>query len=96
MSNASKKNGHPELCGQCTVATKRINSFCGFMHGEYEYYVLDCERCGKTIVDRKGRCCALNCKEDHGGRWELTFAQPGVLLKVFDPVTGKSLVDKNA
>ncbi len=95
MSNAAKKNGKPEVCAQCVLATGKRTMFCGLMGAEFEYYVLDCLHCGKTIVDRFGRCCALNCKEDHGGRWELTFAQPGVLLKVFDPVKGESLIDKN-
>ncbi len=69
--------------------------FCGLMGEDFEYYVLECQSCGKTIVDRFGRCCALNCTEDHGGRWELTFAKKDVLLKVFDPVTDESLIDKN-
>ncbi len=84
-----------ELCGTCATATKKINQYCGFMHGEYEYYVLDCAGCGKTIVDRHGRCCAANCSENHGGRWHLTFAKKDVLLKVYDPKTGQSLVDKD-
>ena len=91
----AKSNGKPERCRQCTLILGQINQFCGFMHGEQDYYVLDCEGCGKTIVDRTGRCCAANCSENHGGRWHLTFAKKDVLLKVYDPKTGQSLVDKN-
>lgn len=95
MSNAANKNGNPEACAQCAKATRDHKKFCGLMGAEFEYYVLDCYYCGKTIVDRFGRCCAQNCHEGHGGRWQLTFVKVGVLLKVFDPVTGESLVDKN-
>lgn len=84
-----------ELCAQCAFTTKKINQYCGFMDGEHKYYVLDCARCGKTIVDRRGRCCATNCTEMHCGRWLLTFSSPDVLLKVFDPVTGQSLIGKD-
>ena len=84
-----------EVCRQCLKIIGQIHQFCGFMQGEQDYYVLDCEGCGKTIVDRAGRCCASNCSENHGGRWHLTFAKKDVLLKVFDPKTGQSLVDKN-
>ena len=84
-----------EYCGQCAGTTGNINKFCGFMHGKHEYYVLDCEGCGKTIVDRAGRCCATNCSENHGGRWHLTFAKKDVLLKVYDPKTDQSLIGKD-
>ena len=95
VTTASKKNGSPELCAQCALATGQPTQFCGHMGTEQDYYVLDCQSCGKTVVDRFGRCCALNCKEAHGGRWELTFSKPGVFLKIYDPVTHKSLIDKN-
>lgn len=84
-----------ERCGQCAAKSKKINSYCGFFHGEEDYYVLDCADCGKTIVDKRGRCCAKNCTRDHEGRWWLTFSSPDVLLKVYDPETGQSLVGKD-
>jgi len=61
----------------------------------YDYYVLDCAGCGKTVVDQRGRCCAKNCKKNHGGRWKLTFSSPGVLLRVYDSGTDQSLIGKD-
>lgn len=85
-----------EFCLQCSAKLKvRLDEMCNFMGTEFDYYVLDCHNCGKTIVDQSGSCCAFNCKEAHGGRWHLTFTLPGVFLKVHDPKTGQSLVGKD-
>lgn len=84
-----------ELCSQCALEMSSINKYCGFLHGAEDYYILDCAGCGKTIVNRTGKCCAKNCTKDHEGRWWLTFSSPDVLLKVYDPETGQSLVGKD-
>ncbi len=84
-----------EVCAQCAAKYEKPLQFCGTLKGEFEYYVLDCEHCGKTIVSKTGLCCAFNCKEKHSGRWHLTFSLPGVFLKVHDPETGQSLVGKD-
>jgi len=86
-----------EYCVQClfTIEKAKIEEFCGYMGELHPYYILECAGCGKTIVDQRGRCCAKNCTEDHGGRWWLTFQLPGILLKVYDPDTGQSLVGKD-
>ena len=84
-----------ECCRQCAFKHARHAQFCGYMGNSDEYYVLDCEVCGKTIVDQKGTCAANNCKERHGGRWHLTYDMNGALLKVFDPISGQSLVGKD-
>ena len=84
-----------EVCAQCAVKYLRPLQFCGRMGDEFEYYVLDCVYCGKTIVTKTGLCCANNCNEKHSGRWHLTFTLPGVFLKVHDPKTGQSLGGKD-
>lgn len=85
-----------EYCLQCSAKLKVMShEMCKFLGTEFEYYVLDCHFCGKTIVDQSGSCCAVNCRQKHGGRWVLTFCKPGVLLKVHDPVTGQSLIGKD-
>ena len=95
VPNAVKNNGKPEVCTQCAMSTGQWELFCGLMGSEYEDYVLDCLCCGKTIVDQFGRCTAANCRENHGGKWHLTFDKNGALLKIYDPVTDQSLIDKN-
>ena len=87
-------NGHPECCRQCAFKHARHAQYCGYMGNAHEYFVLDCEVCGKTIVDQQGNCVAANCTEKHGGRWHLKFAKKGVLLGVYDPLTDQSLIDK--
>ncbi len=84
-----------ECCSQCAFKHSRQAQYCGYMGNAHQYYILDCETCGKTVVNQTGQCCANNCKENHGGKWHLTFSSPGVLLKVFDPISGQSLVGKD-